>query len=280
MKRRQSTMADIDAPAMKEALADAIDKAKADDPTELRRRIRELEKQLSERAVERAPVEVEVPVLGQEAVEALRAASGALHLTREVLDAAMKQFATPQVRRAASSPRSSAAPAQRAAVPRGSSATAPSSDLPGPQRKLLTVLATYGPRTKRQLALLAGYSMGGGGFNNPLGALRSGGLVTKGEPIAITDDGVAALGAYDPPPSGRELLEYWLAQLPGPAAKILSALAERWPQSYTKEQLATATGYSPVGGGFNNPLGRLRTLGLVTRGVEIRLTDDFGEAIQ
>ena len=47
----------------------------------------------------------------------------------------------------------------------------------------------------------------------------------------------------------------------------------------SKEELATAAGYAPVGGGFNNPLSRLRTLELVTRGPELSLTDDFAEAI-
>jgi hypothetical protein len=141
------------------------------------------------------------------------------------------------------------------------------------------VLAAYDSRTKRQLALLAGYSVGGGGFNNPLGALRSAGYVERGDPITITDAGRAALGDFDPLPSGPELLAHWLNQLPGPAAKILAAIASRWPDGWSKDDLADATGYSPVGGGFNNPLGRLRTLELVARGPEIRLTDDFGEAI-
>ena len=67
--------------------------------------------------------------------------------------------------------------------------------------------------------------------------------------------------------------------VPGPCKRILSALAERWPDSYTKNELAAVTGYEPSGGAFNNPLGRLRTLQLVTKGPDIRLTDDFGEAI-
>lgn len=151
--------------------------------------------------------------------------------------------------------------------------------MPGAQKKLLTVLATYGPRSKRQLALQAGYSEGGGGFNNPLGALRSAGYVDppKGEPIAITDEGLAALGDYEPLPMGQALLDHWLATLPGAAKKILTALVELGP--LPKLRLAEVTGYEPSGGGFNNPLGRLRTLGLVGRGEPVSLTEEFAEAI-
>jgi hypothetical protein len=41
----------------------------------------------------------------------------------------------------------------------------------------------------------------------------------------------------------------------------------------TVEALAERTGYDPDGGGFRNPLGRLRTLELVTRGPAVRLSE-------
>lgn len=150
-------------------------------------------------------------------------------------------------------------------------------DITGPERKILTVLAAYGPRTKRQLAMQAGYSANGGGFNNPLGKLRTDEYVTKGQPIEITQLGLAALGEFTPLPRGRELLDYWLSQIDGPMAKILAEVVRMEP--VTREALAEATGYAPNGGGFNNPLGRLRTLGLVAKGQPITLTDDFREAI-
>jgi hypothetical protein len=144
---------------------------------------------------------------------------------------------------------------------------------------LLTVLATYGARTKRQLAMQAGYSAKGGGFNNPLSSLRSSGYVDRGDPISITQAGLDALGDFDPLPEGQALLDHWMGQLSGPERKILQPLIDAYPNTLTKEALADAAGYAPVGGGFNNPLSRLRTLELVTRGAEIRLTEDFANAI-
>jgi hypothetical protein len=49
---------------------------------------------------------------------------------------------------------------------------------------------------------------------------------------------------------------------------ILSKLIESWPNPLSKEVLAEQTGYA-IAGGFNNALGRLRTLQLITRGTEI-----------
>lgn len=137
------------------------------------------------------------------------------------------------------------------------------SNIPGPERKILTALAqNQGPMTKNQLALRTGYAHNGGGFNNPLGKLRSGDLITGYDQIEITDSGLAALGDFEPLPTGIDLQQYWLNHLPGPEAKILGVLIEKFPETLSKEELAAASGYNASGGGFNNPLGKLRTLKL------------------
>jgi len=148
--------------------------------------------------------------------------------------------------------------------------------LGGPHRKLLIVLAQAAkPVSKKFLALRAGYAHNGGAFNNPLGRLRALDYVTRGDPIEITEAGLESLGDYEPLPSGAALLEYWLAHLDGPAAKILRVVADVWPDLIGKNAVAAAAGYSPDGGAFNNPLGRLRTLGLVSRGTELRAAEEL-----
>jgi hypothetical protein len=160
-------------------------------------------------------------------------------------------------------------------------------EINGPMRKLLRVLATYGPRTKRQLAMQSGYSENGGAFANPLGKLRSMGYVTKGSPIEITAEGKEALGEYEALPTGQDLINHWMSSkaMSGPMAKILGLLIDAWfegvgPRGFDKETLAIEAGYAPNGGAFNNPLGALRTLGLVAKGTPIMLTDEFAEAIR
>ena len=53
------------------------------------------------------------------------------------------------------------------------------------------------------------------------------------------------------------------AILPGPEKKILQILIDEYPEAISNEELAERAGYTNGGGGYNNPRGRLRTLGLV-----------------
>lgn len=150
---------------------------------------------------------------------------------------------------------------------------------PGPQRKLLTVLAQYpSGRTKKQLAILAGYAHNGGAFANPLSNLRARGWAAGGpDCLTATPEGIAALGPFDPLPTGAELREYWFGNLDGPPAKLLRALCEKYPASMTKAELADTCGYQVSGGAFANPLARLRSLDLVTGygTAPLRASDDL-----
>jgi hypothetical protein len=56
---------------------------------------------------------------------------------------------------------------------------------------------------------------------------------------------------------------------------ILEVLTEAYPAGLNKEELATRAGYEANGGGFNNALGRLRTLELVQGRGELRASDDL-----
>ena len=160
-------------------------------------------------------------------------------------------------------------------VPRRST----SGELDGPMRKILTVLVVHGGMTKRKLALLAGYSARGGGFGNPLSRLRTAGFVEGTNAITATDAGRRAIGTVDrPPPRGHALLMWWCVHIDGPMAKILGALAKCSPRLAVKpDDLAKLAGYTPGTGGFNNPLSRLKTLGLIVGGTRegLRLAEEL-----
>lgn len=153
-------------------------------------------------------------------------------------------------------------------------------------RSILSVLATHGACSMEKVAVLAGYSVDGGGFRNALGRLRTNGFITpvKVEPIQITDAGRDALGAADPVPQGQALFDYWLNAdaLTQAGREILSVLAAVNPKALTKEEIAEATPshYEPKGGGFNNQLGRLRTLGIVTGYAQIELCEELKTALE
>jgi hypothetical protein len=54
-----------------------------------------------------------------------------------------------------------------------------------------------------------------------------------------------------------------LSRLPGSQGKILRVLLEAYPQCLENAGLARRAGYKPGGGAYNNPLGRLHSLGLI-----------------
>jgi hypothetical protein len=297
VERAPVAFADVDLDALKSAIEQTIEREQRRDPDVLAARIRELERELREarRAVPEQVVErVEVPVVPEVAVASFVGATADLCGTAERL-LSFGQDLLAQLERAtgASRPAQEPAPARRgrdepAPDPDGSSASDARSGplrpasagpaLPLAQRRILTVLAQHPDgRTKRQLALQAGYAASGGGFNNALGALRSAGYIepSRGEPIGATELGLATLGPVDSLPTGPALLEHWQRQLGRAERLILEALAEAWPKGVDKASLAAAAGYEASGGGFNNALGRLRTLALVSRGPDIRLADEL-----
>ena len=210
--------ADVDLGELRVKLAATIEKAKADDPRELRRRIAELEKQLKAQPAA-LPQIVEKPVLTNKQVEDLAMVASKLDLlgaqlsnvaldTGRVLkafDASQRQVSAPGLQW---SKKNSADLRPPPAPPRTHHDTKPArvagDSLPGGQRRILLALARYGSCSKSKLAILARYASNGGGFNNNLSALRTAMRVIGTDPIEITGDGLAALGSFDPLPDDAD----------------------------------------------------------------------------
>lgn len=278
--------ADVDLERLSKRMVATIERAKAEDPRELRLRIADLQRQLAvaTSATPVAPEIIEVEVIPPGLSEALRNICADIEsletAARDSHQALGKLIAlTEKTTTKANTQPAFRAPAKAPPRTVAKVATTSGEHLPGPQRKLLTVLALYGPRTKQQLAMQAGYVATGGAFRNPLSALRSAGYVHPGEPVTITDAGAAALGSIEPLPVGPQLIADWMSRLSGPCRKILAAVIDR-PTGWDNDELAEACGYVASGGAFRNPLSKLRTLGLVAKGTPVRLTDEFAEAIR
>lgn len=147
-------------------------------------------------------------------------------------------------------------------------AAAPSGDLSGPEQRILDAIAwmeSIGVAEPEltAVAFLAGYTIGGGAFNNPRGALRTKGLIDyRGDRLALTNVGRGKANFPDATLTPEELQRRVLERLPGPEQKILRVLIEDYPNSVDNDDLARRSGYEPGGGAFNNPKGRLRSLGL------------------
>lgn len=190
----------------------------------------------------------------------------ALDALSEPVDVDLAALPAPR-RVTAAAPRASRpAPTRAPAAP-----AAPVEGLDGPMQRILDAMAWLDaagvrePWSRTQVAMVARYKPSGGGFNNALGRLRSGGLIRypqSGE-LAFEDAGRAAAADVGEPPTIEELHARVLGLVDGPMAKILRVLLDAYPDAMSREDIAAETGYQPTGGGFNNALGRLRTLGLI-----------------
>ncbi len=77
---------------------------------------------------------------------------------------------------------------------------------------------------------------------------------------------------------GAALIEYWRSRLGKAERLILETLTRAYPNALTKEEVAAGAGYEASGGGFNNALGRLRTLELVEGRGEIKASYNLFDA--
>lgn len=275
-------LAEVDLDVLKERMAETIERAQANDPKLLHRRITQLERELAAaRSETPEPIveTVEVPVLPASALAELREALEPLLDRLGDIHRCLAEHTTPPARPASPPPRPPIA--ARAPAPAAQSTHDQSTDgkFGKAERAMLTVLAQHPTgRTRTQLALLSGYSIRSSTLSNALGALRSAGHVTKaGEPIQATEAGIEALGDYEPLPAGAALHDWWASRLSKAERAVLDVLTDAWPAELDRDTVAGRTGYSAVSSTLSNALGKLRSLELVDGW---RASDEFVQAIQ
>ena len=228
---------------------------------ELRKRPTEIDRVVEEKLVEVNVISPDMVASLASAVEQVEKASGAITTALALVRKA------PPVRPAApTTVRMRPLPMTRISI----APALENSALTGPENKILRALSellSIGKEqpTKNMVAAWAGYSPVGGAFGNPIGALRSKGLIDYPQAgvVSLTEAGVAAA----PPCSAPDQEEIWRRierTCTGPEQKILRALLDNAGQDeISKEDLAAHAGYSPIGGAFGNPIGALRTKGLL-----------------
>jgi hypothetical protein len=140
------------------------------------------------------------------------------------------------------------------------------------EMKILGALAWYGSVGIDQpdraiVGIMAGYK-GGGRFNNLLGGLRRKGHIDyPGDgSIEITDSGRSHAPVIEVPLTLQDLWDAWQAKLSKSQWKLVEVVLDETlvDADLTPAQLAEQSGYT-VGGRFNNLLGSLRSLGLITK---------------
>ena len=278
------TTAPVDQEKLRAIIGEAVEQAKADDPKALRAEIARLKGELAKKpagspdaaALQAARQEGRNAgmLAGSEAgflagLAAAKVAIEAVSLPKFSIPAS----ATPGIThtRQPFTPAPTSAPVVSTS-PAAKVSTRPSVEgVNGPMQRILDACAWWeavgvNRPSKVQVAVVANYSPNGGAFNNPLGRLRSMGFV---EPagvdgvVALMAPGRAAANAPAAPPTTADLHQRVMAILNGPQQRILAPLLAAYPEPLPKNALATAAGYSPDGGAFNNPLGSLRSLGFI-----------------
>lgn len=306
-------MADVDLAALGEQITATSERAKADDPKVLRRRIVELERELQAERSRPAPdpviERVEVPVLAPEIIDQLEAllgpAAGLLGETQETL-VKHRIWVEDQLHRLpqagnqgqpttrSSAPRATQASSTTGRAPVAGSATHreknPSPDREtrptsgeGPQlkagaRRILETLARHHPMrvTRAQLGTLAKFKITGGTFQTYWSILKRSGLIDEdGAGVGITEAGLDYIGAdVGAPLTTDELREQWRTALKASARKMLDVLIDAYPNGLDRVKLAEAVDMAATGGTFQTYLGTLRRNGLVEVGPDgIRAAD-------
>ena len=311
--RAPKNAAAVDLESLKTKLASTIERAKEDDPKELRQQITALKKQVAERLVETSTLEVPVlPAAVREAVEALEQSTAKLRdhandvvtatsalqaslddhvdvIGRVTSSMALAEHEAAKISRTiAKSVRMSTAamvevepspPRRRKIDSHNGLHVGSNPQLKGGERRILSALAQHGAMDRGRLALLAGYTVGGGGFLNLLSALRTKEYIERGlgDVEQITNDGARAVGFIDMLPApGDALFQFWLNHPKlGKAHRSILVVLRKYGRMMTKEQIAGATEYEVNGGGFLNALSRLRTLGLIEGRSELQLVKDL-----
>jgi hypothetical protein len=310
-RRPPATLADVDLAAIKEAMAETIERAAAEDPKQLRKRIAQLERDLAAERAKPAPTpeRVEVSVLPEDVVARLEATFDKLSLaqtewaeqleqqtflTNETIDQltllrALIRTTTedhdredvPRTRPAVHRPdpvatprtqeRPDPTPRRQPRRPTIQGITTPT-DLGKGERVILTAVAQYDQGvTREQLIVLTGYKRSS--RDTYLQRLKAAGFVeSHGSQLVVTAAGVEALGDdFEPLPTGQALRQHWLNTLSGGERALLEQLIHAWPDPVDREELSLQTGYKRSS--RDTYLQRLRARQLITTDGHPRAAD-------
>jgi hypothetical protein len=251
--------------ALRGRLTSIEDETKANDPKALKAEVARLTRELAkaERSIAAPPAPVTVTA-NQEQIDAAREegqrAGIAIGITR-----AQQALAGLRIDGPAPVAKKADAHVREKVMP-----VIATEGLTGPQQKIVNAIGWWkafgiGRPSHEQVAFVAGYSPGSGGFNNLKGGLRSAGLIDYPEPgkLALTDQGEAKADIPGAPPTQDAFHASVRAKLSGPQVKVLDPAINAYPSPISSDDVAAAAGYSSGSGGYNNLRGSLRTIGLI-----------------
>lgn len=275
-------IADVDLESLKKQMSATLEKAKENDPRELKKKLTELERKLgsanlvTESASIAKVVEkrIEVPVIKDSQIKRLETVfekivkeserhGNAMNLLWGNLKEVGGELAkTLDLLRPSEVPIPVAHPVSIRTVPIPREVVDGEVSLSKGARAILSYLHSVYPssKTKTQLWVATGYSPGGG-FGNLVSELTKSGLIvldgkgyisTESHDPSIVDEGFVAS------------LDTWKSKLGLGARKVFEVLLQNPEIPRTKIDLASETGYA-MGGGFGNLISELTSAELIKR---------------
>jgi len=296
--------AKVDVEQLRELVGQAVQEAAANDPAVLQKWIRELEAKVAAKPEGASTEEVEeIERRGYERgrlvgfTEGRAAATAAREDLRRALhlhiDSAFDALHFPEPN-TPPSPVARPAPqrATPAAVHRPDGLTRAPVKRPAPvrgagngtiaggaPRNLLIALAQNPEGLRpRKLAILAEVQEGGSTWRGAFAKFRRESLVTEmGGVIAITREGLDALGSYAPLPTGHELRTQWREKIGGGETRraIFDAIIDAYPASISAAEVARRANVEPGGSTWRGHMAHLRGLELVSGSAELRASEDL-----
>lgn len=289
--------AEIDLDKLGADIAATADRARSNDPAQLRaqligvrkdldasrRRVEELSGSLAVRDTEIATLRDQLRTAAASAESREKPLSPDIHgellTARTAIQTILDGLSTAAV---PAEPTAAPAPPLRptppvpaaAATPTPAAAAAPPIDAGSPDtqpfrkgaRRMLESLGRMAPLrlTKAQWGAVSAMKHTSGTFATYLGELRRAGLIDQnGAGFTLTDAGFDHLGGRPAPMTGSELQQHYLSILRAGARRMLEAILGAYPAGLTREQIAAAAEISASSGTFSTYLGDLRRNELV-----------------
>lgn len=274
----QPVLADVDLEQLRTRMAATIERAKADDPKELRRQIADLQRQLAAKparetqvVVERVEVPVEISVLTDEDRQLVRGLIADLDAARGLLSERLVAT-TPGTVLTAARARSHGQhrPVRNTNSAAAAAASPATGSVSGPQQRIIDSLAwleAIGITTVpwSMAAMLAEQSPKSSGFEKNVSVLRSGGYIdgNRNRGLSLLANGRNIAAPQVAPPTNEALWDAVCQRISLPQSRILRALIGAYPDPFRWDDLAARAEQSPASSGFEKNVSVLRSLGFI-----------------
>jgi uncharacterized protein len=276
-----SKLKPVDLEALTEAMADTIERAKADDPKALRDEIKRLQKELANRPAEIDQAAIDQAIANRDRdwqAEISRLTSQSKGFVDRLQRIEQLARLNGEAEIAAKEPPKSRSPSPRkpTSAPRPTIERTPAfardDRLRPAHQKLLDALAwleTFGlERPARNLvAAIAGVSPKSSSFKNDVSRLSSLGFVSypRAGDLALTSEGCVIASYPANAPTLADLHEAWrnCPALRPAHVRLLDLVIDAYPDDLSREDLAERAGVSPASSSFKNDVSRLSSFGLI-----------------